>query len=70
MSDMQRPEAESWGPEWHRKQQIRAWASATPARRFAWLEEMLDWLRERDPGNAGKSRDRRVTMRTDYSLRS
>jgi hypothetical protein len=37
-----------WGPEWHRREQLRAWARATPAQRFAWLEEMLDWLRARD----------------------
>jgi len=41
------PENQDWGPEFHRKQQLRLWASATPAQRFAWLEEMLEWVGRR-----------------------
>lgn len=37
-------ENSDWGPEFHRALQLRLWASATPAQRFAWLEEMLDWV--------------------------
>lgn len=40
-------DSQDWGPEFHRTQQLRLWASATPAQRFAWLEEMLEWVGRR-----------------------
>ena len=37
-----------WPAGWeaHRKEQLRRWARATPARRLAWVEEAIEMIRK------------------------